>query len=245
MGYAIMRFSKLKRDEIQCTLDHNLRKYDVKTLTDKNKKNVQIYTQTMIKNGYDRKTYEEVLHEKLTVKPKSNAVYGIEFIFTFTKGSIKTKESFIDFTKSSVKWVESIFGEDSVYQIVVHNDESTPHIHCTVQPVFEGKLNCKHFIDGRRSCQEMQDSFYEAVRHTGDLQRGINSNITHAKNEKAKHFWGQLSENQNLLDTYKETFGTAKTWDTDTRENFFENYDKIKKKNEEKPIQTENLYHNI
>lgn len=44
------------------------------------------------------------------------------------------------------------FGKDRIVSMVMHTDESTPHIHIVFVPIVEGKLNAKSWLNGPKSC---------------------------------------------------------------------------------------------
>ena len=89
--------------------------------------------------------------------------------------------------------------------------------------MFDGKLNCKHYINGPASCREMQDTYYQAVKAFGDLERGINSKITKRIHESNKRWMARNAENEQTLTAYQKTFGKEDEWDFDTTIRFNKN----------------------
>ena len=216
MGYAIMRFSKIKNVNTgNGILRHIRREIAIPTLTHPENKNVKI---TLSNSGvdYSNCTFKQILDSKLNgKKPRANSVLGLEFIFAFTPGCVKA-ENIKYWATASLQWLSEKFGSDNIVCSVLHNDEKSPHIHAVVIPMFDGKLNCKHYINGPASCREMQDTYYQAVKNFGDLERGINSKITKRIHESNKRWMARNAENEQSLTAYQKTFGKEDEWDFDT-----------------------------
>ena len=224
MGYAIMRFSKIKSASTgNGVLRHIRREVEIKTLSYPDRKNIRIST-SQIKEQYQYQTFNEILKDKLDgIKPRKNAVVGLEFIFAYTPGCI-SEDNIKDWSMSTVAWLANNFGgTDNIAEIMLHNDEKSPHIHAVVIPMADGKLNCKHYINGPASCRALQDSYYEAVKDYGNLNRGINSKITKKMHESNKKWIATNAEKEIKLEAYKKTFGTADTWTTETAIRFERN----------------------
>lgn len=207
MGYAIMRFKKIKSIvTLNGIQRHNERRVPIKTLTNPQNENINIMTNE-IKNNCYGKTFSKILKEKLgDNKPRRNSVLAMEFIFAYTPGCIKT-ENIKDWSVASAKWLIDQFGESNVISILQHNDEGNPHIHAVVLPILNNSLNCKHYVNGPAACRAMQDSYYEAVKGYGDLQRGINSKITHKVHESHLRWIADNAQKADELEMYKTTYG--------------------------------------
>ncbi len=207
MGYAIMRFKKIKSIvTLNGIQRHNERRVPIKTLTNPQNKNINILTPT-ITEKYIGKKFSTVLKEKIGGKPqRKNSVLGVEFVFAFTPNCIK-EENLRDWCHASVKFLSDWFGEENIVSVMLHRDEKSPHIHAVILPVFNGVLNCKHYINGPASCREMQDKYYEAVKDFGDLQRGINSKITRRTHESHLRWIADNAQKAEELEVYKSTYG--------------------------------------
>ena len=217
MGYAIMRFSKIKSVNTgNGVMRHIRREVEIKTLSHPERKNIRIST-SKIKEQYQYQTFNEVLKGKLDgTKPRKNAVVGLEFIFAYTPGCVPD-ENVKNWSMATVAWLADNFGgTDNLAEVVLHLDEKSPHIHAVVIPMADGKLNCKHYINGPASCRALQDSYYEAVKDYGDLSRGINSKITKRIHESNKKWIAANAEKETKLEAYRKTFGTEDTWSSET-----------------------------
>lgn len=64
------------------------------------------------------------------------------------------------------KWAEIEFGKENVVSIELHLDESTPHVHLIVTPIFAGKLQAKKILDGAKSLAMLRASCHRSVSAT-------------------------------------------------------------------------------
>ena len=227
MGYAIMRFSKIKSASTgNGVMRHIRREVDIKTLSHPERKNINILTEP-IKENYQNKTFNQILKNRLNgTKPRKNAVLGLEFVFAYTPGCVPD-ENIKAWSMASTQFLIETFGIDNVVSVTLHRDERNPHIHAVVIPMTDGKLNCKHYINGPTSCRELQDSYYEAVKDYGDLQRGINSKVTKRIFESSKRWWARSADKEINLEAYRKTFGTPDSWSVETSVKFAMNKGEI------------------
>lgn len=57
----------------------------------------------------------------------------------------------------------SEFGAEKIISVDLHTDESTPHAHIVFAPIFEGKLQAKHWLDGATSCAVLRAKIHAHV----------------------------------------------------------------------------------
>lgn len=242
MGYAIMRFMKYNDiKKINNAIRHCQREFSMNTLTNPDAKNINVYTRTMLDEGYDKKSFDEVLTEKLNgTKIRKNNVLCLEYIMTFSKGVIP-EDKYSDWVKTSVKWLQDFYGAENIYKIFLHNDESNFHAHIFCLPIRENHLCFKKFIDGPKDCRLHQDSYHDAVKSFG-LDRGITSTISRNKHESHRHWMAANAEKEATLNDYKETFGNILDWDIDTIQAYYKNYDRIKNEKKTKEKEEEELF---
>jgi hypothetical protein len=156
------------------------------------------------------------LQEAGIQKPRKDAVLAVEHLLTYSpegfssfykgehpqtgKPTIKGNRDELDrwtgFVKDSYQWLTDRYGKENVVNFTVHVDERTPHIHATVVPIYQSKLNCKHFLGGREKLREMQSSFAQAHKERG-LERGVEGSKVH--HQELKHFYGQVKEAQKTV----------------------------------------------
>lgn len=213
MGFAIMRFAKIKDVNAgNALMRHIRREVPIKSLSRPENRNVYISSSDV--NINKNISFKNALKSRIgDQKIRKNSVLGLEIIMTFTNGCIK-EDKVKDWAKKSMDWIcDNFGGPENIVISCLHKDEKVDHIHVIIQPFYNGKLNCKHYIDGPASCRKLQDSYFEAVKDCGDLDRGISSKITEAKNENHKRWIAQQAKKESELQAYKKVFGNKLTKD--------------------------------
>ena len=123
------------------------------------------------------KTYTEFINgriKELGLSPRKDAVVMNSFVLgsdkTFFDGLAKVEQ--YNFFSDCYKFFTERYGEENIIAAVVHNDESTPHMHLNLMPVTkDGRLCSKQLFD-KPQLQQLQTDFYEAVGKRWGLQRG-------------------------------------------------------------------------
>ena len=126
---------------------------------------------------YFGKTYTEFINDRikgLGLSPRKDAVVMNSFVLgsdkTFFDGLAKVEQ--YNFFSDCYKFFAARYGEENIIAAVVHNDETTPHMHLNLMPVTkEGRLCSKQLFD-KPQLQQLQTDFYEAVGKRWGLQRG-------------------------------------------------------------------------
>lgn len=67
-----------------------------------------------------------------------------------------------DFFFDCTKFFADRYGAENIISAVVHNDETTPHLHLNLIPVLDGRLCSKQLFD-RKALRALQTDFHEAV----------------------------------------------------------------------------------
>ena len=122
-------------------------------------------------------TYTEFINNRLkelNLSPRKDAVVMNSFVLgsdkTFFDGLAKVE--LYNFFSDCYKFFAERYGEENVIAAVVHNDETTPHMHLNLMPVTkDGRLCSKQLFD-KPQLQQLQTDFYEAVGKRWGLQRG-------------------------------------------------------------------------
>lgn len=143
------------------------------------------------------KTYKDILDEKIKEsdyykrhKVRSNAVFAIDVQIGFSREQMSDPNFNIDLWKQqSVKWAEDTFGKENVISMVLHMDESTPHIHAVVVPMVNGCLNCSYYLGTPDKLRAIQDSIGRYMSEVG-LERGGRYSV--AKHTEMQKFYGAL-----------------------------------------------------
>lgn len=101
---------------------------------------------------------------------------------------------------------EKAGGAENIVTFCLHLDETTPHIHATICPMYNGRLNSKKFIDGPQGLRILQTEYAEKVSRKWGLERGI-------KGSKAKH--QTMAEFYRRLEEASRTPGDAEAIEVD------------------------------
>ena len=123
------------------------------------------------------KTYTEFINGRIKefgLSPRKDAVVMNSFVLgsdkTFFDGLAKIEQ--YNFFSDCYKFFAERYGEENIIAAVVHNDETTPHMHLNLMPVTkDGRLCSKQLFD-KPQLQQLQTDFYEAVGKRWGLQRG-------------------------------------------------------------------------
>ena len=126
---------------------------------------------------YFGKTYTEFINgriKELGLSPRKDAVVMNSFVLgsdkTFFDGLAKVEQ--YNFFSDCYKFFTERYGEENIIAAVVHNDETTPHMHLNLMPVTkDGRLCSKQLFD-KPQLQQLQTDFYESVGKRWGLQRG-------------------------------------------------------------------------
>lgn len=128
--------------------------------------------------------------------PRSNAVLGIEIVMTYNATEVPDDFDIDKWKELNIKWLKENFPEDGILSVVMHRDEGidngkAAHIHAVVLPLYEGKLNCKHYLSGRKKLIDLQNSYGKAMEEVG-LERGLQGSS--AKHESIRRFYDSLNK---------------------------------------------------
>ena len=99
---------------------------------------------------------------------QKNGVHGLEIIFSLPNQSDIPE---LDYFKSCVLWAE-VFFEIPIISAVSHRDESAPHCHLILLPLFDGRMIGSGLVGNKARLTAMQADFYSQVGAVYGLQRG-------------------------------------------------------------------------
>lgn len=144
-------------------------------------------------------TYTDAFKRKMLEinhTPRSNAVLGVELVMNYNPLEVPADFDIDKWKEANVKWLKENFPEDCILSVVMHRDEGpdngkAAHIHAIVLPIYEGKLNCKHYLSGRAKMIQLQDSYGKAMKPLG-LERGMRGSV--AEHEKIRQFYDTLNK---------------------------------------------------
>ena len=103
-------------------------------------------------------------------KVKSNAIIALELMMTTSSARTKDfdEEGWI---RDSMRWCEDTFGRENIVFAVVHKDETTPHMHVQIIPIYDGVLNASKFIGTSKQNKALDRSYFEAIKKYGFKKR--------------------------------------------------------------------------
>ena len=204
--FTILRIVKLKKmSNIQGANAHNKRTENAPN-ADKSKTKDNVHCRT----NNASKAVQSLL-EKYDIKPRKNAVLANEYLLSASPDFFKEK------TKLEIEsWAEDNLNflrekhREGLISFDLHLDESTPHIHAIICPIYENKngikkLSASEFFD-RDKLRLLQTEYAEAMKNHG-LERGIEN--SRAKHKDIKTFYSELENEvkkgaKNAKDSIKE-----------------------------------------
>ncbi len=111
---------------------------------------------------------------ELNLSPRKDAVVMNSFVVgsdkTFFDGLAKIEQ--YNFFSDCYKFFAERYGEENIIAAVVHNDESTPHMHLNLMPITSDRRLCSKQLFDKPQLQQLQTDFYEEVGKRYGLQRG-------------------------------------------------------------------------
>ena len=172
----------------------NRNNYDMKSLSHVEKTKQGKITKISGSGDYSE-DYKKALkaHTKDKKKPmvQKTSIPGWNIVMTATSFESIDQTKWIE---ANQKWLKETFGESNVHTLVLHEDETTPHLHCFVTPFhYSEKLKryisgAKHWTGGPLAMRKLQDSYYESVSKLFGLARGEAVEQTHAKHTEPQVF---------------------------------------------------------
>ncbi len=139
---------------------------------------------------------------------KKNACRLVDVLFAASE--FKTKQQADEWQKATIEFAKKEFGEHNIALAVVHNDETTRHMHIVFKPVNPktGKLGAGHWFDGRQKMRSYQDRYHKAVASLG-FDRGEPG--SRAEHKTIKQFYRDIDLAEQAYKTLKKDLvGIAK-----------------------------------
>lgn len=123
-------------------------------------------------------SYTEFINKRidelnLPTKPRKDAVLMASFVIgsdgEFFKGLTQAEQERFFF--ECTRYFAEKYGKENIISAVVHNDETTPHLHLNLMPIRNGRLCCKDLFN-RTELTKLQTDFHEVVGKHWGLERG-------------------------------------------------------------------------
>ncbi|MGE1198463.1 MobV family relaxase [Priestia megaterium] len=182
--YGIIRMQKFHKDAILGIQKHNQREGE-------NSKNKDIdSTRTMLNYDFvneDKIKYHEEI-KKMTAtrvkrKIRNDAVLVAEFFVSASPEYMHamSPDEQRKYFEASLDHIAGKYGQQNILYAVVHNDESTPHMHVGFVPITDDRrLAAKEYFHGKTKIRRIQDDFHNYMNKRGyDIERGEPSELQH------------------------------------------------------------------
>ena len=117
-------------------------------------------------------SYTDYINQRLKendLKPRKDAVLMCSFVIgsdgEFFESLTETEER--KFFYDATNYFANKYGRENIISAVVHNDETTPHLHLNLMPLASERLCAKDFYSVRRICEYCKPKFMKtSVRNT-------------------------------------------------------------------------------
>lgn len=175
MSYLVCHMEKYKRQDVSPVEKENERdeNYDAT--------NPQI-DRERTKNNYHiispQGKYIDFINERiksltLSRKLRSDAIYMNSFVLGSDGEFFKTLSKYEQrqFFEDCTNFFCDKYGRENVISAIVHEDETTPHMHLNFVPIVNGKLCSKDLFD-KKKLSILQTEFHEVVGKKYGLKRG-------------------------------------------------------------------------
>lgn len=175
MSYLVCHMEKYKRQDVSLVEKENERdkNYDAT--------NPQIDSEKTINNYhiiYPQGKYIDFINERikslnLSRKLRSDAIYMNSFVIGSDGEFFKTLSKYEQrlFFENCTDFFCDKYGRENIISAIVHEDETTPHMHLNFVPIVNGKLCSKDLFD-KKKLSILQTEFHEVVGKKYGLKRG-------------------------------------------------------------------------
>lgn len=200
-----MRWGKLKteRQASQAT-GHNYRQRPTLNADEQRQDLNKEYVNTA------KRPYWDLLNERIqgagVKRVRSDSVKGMEVILTgspdrFTRGADGKETDFsnTDWVRANLAFLQETFGKKNVVAFTLHQDETTPHIHAVVCPIYEHEGAARLSADklfNPDTLREYQTAYAAKMAPFG-MERGVMQ--SQAKHQAMKRLYGQAEQTAQLV----------------------------------------------
>jgi hypothetical protein len=200
-----MRWGKLKteRQASQAT-GHNYRQRPTLNADEQRQDLNKEYVNTA------KRPYWDLLNERIqgagVKRVRSDSVKGMEVILTgspdrFTRGADGKETDFsnTDWVRANLAFLQETFGKKNVVAFTLHQDETTPHIHAVVCPIYEHEGAARLSADklfNPDTLREYQTAYAAKMAPFG-MERGVMQ--SQAKHQAMKRLYGQAEQSAQLV----------------------------------------------
>lgn len=190
---------------VNCDPDKQIDNKDIVCLPVDLKGNPMTY-QKVIKNSI-----QKIQENKTMGTIRKDAVYGFELCLGFTPPDGKNWTDVLEpkdldkWCNDNKNWIEKRFGKENLKHLVLHMDETNPHLHALIVPINEaGRLSAKSFIDGPKDCSKLQTEYANEVGKIYGFSRGVSKKNKHLSKKMQKELYPSY---KTISDFKKNRFG--------------------------------------
>lgn len=139
--------------------------------------------------------------DAVTDKPRTNAVLALELLLTTSPEWMvgKSDREISAWANANTAWLKATFGKANVVHVVLHRDETTPHLVAYVVPEKDGRLNARGLVGTPDLLSGLQTAYAGAMEGFG-LERGIKGST--ARHQTVRRFYAQV--NRAAADTVQQ-----------------------------------------
>jgi len=132
-----------------------------------------------VSEGYEFR--HEVVEKAKSLAKRKDAVVAISLVFQVGRQEDWRDAPTLEFPEGKVKKAPAPpkailnaarrslikeFGEENIVSVVMHLDETSPHVQCVVVPIIDGKLQAKHWLDGAARCAQLLERVHREFSKT-------------------------------------------------------------------------------
>ncbi len=216
MSYLVCHMEKYKRQDVSPVEKENERDENYDST------NPQIDSERT-KNNYHiigpQGKYIDFINKRikslnLSRKLRSDAIYMNSFVIGSDSEFFKTLSQYEQrlFFENCTDFFCDKYGRENIISAIVHEDETTPHMHLNFVPIVNGKLCSKDLFD-KKKLSILQTEFHEVVGKKYGLKRGKEgSQAKHISSAefKANKIIEEAEEMRQETLSYKQALDEAK-----------------------------------
>ncbi|EPY6472517.1 MobV family relaxase [Clostridium sporogenes] len=178
MSYLVCRMKKMKKENLFGIQKSNQREFKNYRNKDINKSKSDLNYDLVNENkiNVSKKVYDLIEKRRESKKAiRKDAVLIDEFIISSDKKFFEdmNQDEIKKFFETSKQFFAERYGKENIISANVHLDETTPHMHLTVCPLRDGKLQSKNIFN-RKELRYLQDELPKTLNKNGfDIERGV------------------------------------------------------------------------
>ena len=194
MSYAIIRFEKVKAEQLK-GVDHHNRRRSVPTNADPE---MTEHNRSLVGPGAEV-NLSDLVYERIAkagAKTRTNSVVAEQVVLTASPEFFRpndpdriNQERSEQWAAKATEWLQEQFG-DRVVDAQLHYDETTPHIHALVVPLTsDNRLSAKE-VFCPKTLRQYQTNYANSMKEFG-LERGIQG--SKRKHQRVKDYYKNIA----------------------------------------------------